>query len=154
MSTHFQLDSASEVPETHSWPADDHPVSADPFPAIDLADPNATAKLIRTCEVWGAFQITASGSHGVPIELLDRLEAQLLRLFSLPIEQKLKAAQSKDSVFGYGIVPIANFFSKRMWSEGFTFAGSPLEHARKLWPDDFSQFWFDLLLLTTLKCRS
>ncbi|XP_020242661.1 gibberellin 3-beta-dioxygenase 1-like [Asparagus officinalis] len=31
--------------------------------------------------------------------------------------------------------------SNRMWSEGFTFAGTSVgEHARKLWPDDPSQF--------------
>nr|UXL73233.1 2-oxoglutarate-dependent dioxygenase GA 3-oxidase [Jasminum sambac] len=27
-----------------------------------------------------------------------------------------------------------------MWSEGFTIIGSPLEHATKLWPNDFQNF--------------
>ncbi|CAB4303224.1 unnamed protein product [Prunus armeniaca] len=32
------------------------------------------------------------------------------------------------------------FFQKLMWSEGFTIFGSPLDHFRQLWPQDYNKF--------------
>ncbi|KAF5726903.1 hypothetical protein HS088_TW22G00588 [Tripterygium wilfordii] len=58
-------------------------------------------------------------------------------LFSLPHETKLKAARSPDGISGYGLARISSFFSKLMWSEGFTIVGSPLEHFQQLWPQDY-----------------
>lgn len=137
----FQFDS---VPETHAWlDLHDHPTIFDPtepdtVPVIHLTDPKLATKISKACEEWGVFQITG---HKVSPDLLVRLEAQIHRLFALPAERKLEAAKSPGDVSGYGLVPISSFFSKFMWSEGFTIAGSPLYHAQKLWPDDYSSFW-------------
>nr|CAD1843026.1 unnamed protein product [Ananas comosus var. bracteatus] len=57
-----------------------------------------------------------------------------------PGPRQAQGARSLDNVSGYGLVPISSFFSKLMWSEGFTIAGSPLDHARKLWPHDHRSF--------------
>ncbi|KAJ4818616.1 Gibberellin 3-beta-dioxygenase 2 [Rhynchospora pubera] len=135
----FQFDS---VPESHAWlDLHDHPtvepIGPDTVPLIDLTDPKLTAKISKACEEWGVFQITG---HGIQPDLLTRLEAQIHRLFALPADLKLNAAKSPGDVSGYGLVPISSFFSKLMWSEGFTISGSPLHHAQKLWPDDYSSF--------------
>ncbi|KAK4374750.1 hypothetical protein RND71_005427 [Anisodus tanguticus] len=56
------------------------------------------------------------------------------------VEQKLKASRSPEGVTGYGVARISSFFSKLMWSEGFTIVGSPIEHARQPWPKDYKKF--------------
>nr|CAD1842984.1 unnamed protein product [Ananas comosus var. bracteatus] len=139
---HFDLGSARDVPESHLWcdSADDHPVAGpadDAVPVVDVTAGDAAEVVGRACEEWGVFQATG---HGLPAHLLDRVEAQIRRLFALPAHDKLRAARSLDNVSGYGLVPISSFFSKLMWSEGFTIAGSPLDHARKLWPHDHRSF--------------
>ncbi|CAL9773490.1 unnamed protein product [Musa acuminata subsp. burmannicoides] len=134
----FEFKTLTEVPDSHAWPVvNDHPHGDDAVPVIDLACPDAARLIGQACEEWGAFQITG---HGVPVNLLDRLEAQTRRLFSLPTGQKLKAARSPGGVTGYGIANISAFFSKLFWSEGFTIVGSPHDEARKLWPDDSAEF--------------
>ncbi|KAJ3694175.1 hypothetical protein LUZ60_009655 [Juncus effusus] len=130
------------VPDSHAWsdlfvhPLAD-PTGPDSVPLIDLHDSNLIEKVGRACQEWGIFQITG---HGMTHNFLNRLESETFRLFELPIEQKLKAAKSVGDVSGYGLVPISPFFSKFMWSEGFTIAESPVRHAQKLWPDDCGSF--------------
>jgi gibberellin 3beta-dioxygenase len=136
----FQFDS---VPESHAWvDLHDHPTvdptGLDTVPLIDLSDPKLTTKISKACEEWGVFQITG---HGISQDILTQLEGQIHRLFALPADRKLEAAKSPGDMSGYGLVPISSFFSKFMWSEGFTIAGSPLYHAQKLWPDNYSSFW-------------
>ncbi|MQM03381.1 hypothetical protein Taro_036161 [Colocasia esculenta] len=145
----LDFSSLRELPDSHAWPElRDHPCSAggcggdpdahgDPIPVIDLHDPDVLPSLARACETWGVFQITG---HGVPAGILDRFESQCHRLFSLPAERKLRALRQPDGISGYGLARISSFFSKLMWSEGFTIVGSPAEHARKLWPLDHEQF--------------
>nr|AVP71909.1 GA3ox1 [Paris polyphylla var. yunnanensis] len=135
---HLEFDSVRELPDSHSWPRLEHcNASAETVPLIDLASTDASTQIADACESWGAFQVIG---HGVPTSLLDRLEAETRCLFSLPTQQKLKAARSPDALSGYGLAPISSFFAKRMWSEGFTISGSPVNHARSLWPQDYSQF--------------
>ncbi|KAF6166975.1 hypothetical protein GIB67_030668 [Kingdonia uniflora] len=69
----------------------------------------------HACETWSVFQIT---NHGVPMHLLEGVEFQGKRLFSLPAQQKLKAARSPDGIFGYGVARISSFVPKHLWSEG------------------------------------
>ncbi|KAF5934753.1 hypothetical protein HYC85_025882 [Camellia sinensis] len=57
-------------------------------------------------------------------------------------KQKLRAMRSPDGLTGYGVARIAPFFPKLMWSEGFSAVGSPEEHARQLWPHDYTTFWY------------
>ncbi|XP_026659459.2 uncharacterized protein LOC103704193 isoform X1 [Phoenix dactylifera] len=141
---HFDFESIREVPDSHAWPdLHDHPSvepsGPDSVPVVDLDSPDAVLLVGRACQEWGVFQVTG---HGIPTDLLDRLESQIRRLFSLPTHQKLKAARSPGDIAGYGLAPISSFFPKLMWSEGFTIAGSPFEHARKLLPKEYcAEFW-------------
>ncbi|XP_057969339.1 gibberellin 3-beta-dioxygenase 1 [Malania oleifera] len=141
------LGSVIQLPDSHAWNAGDgHPSvngrsCTEPglLPIIDLAAANALELLGHACRTWGVFQVT---NHGVPSSLFDEMEAAGVDLFSLPLEQKMKAARAPDSATGYGLARISSFFSKQMWYEGFTIVGSPLQHARQLWPRhrDFSKF--------------
>ncbi|KAG6497942.1 gibberellin 3-beta-dioxygenase 1-like [Zingiber officinale] len=133
-----ELTALAAVPETHAWVAlHDRPYADDRVPVVDLARPDAARLIGRACEEWGAFQLTG---HGVPVELLRRVEGQARRLFSLPSAHKLRAARRDGGSTGYGSAAISKFFSKQFWSEGFTVIGSPRDDARKIWPDDHEDF--------------
>ncbi|MCL7041971.1 hypothetical protein MKW94_021105 [Papaver nudicaule] len=144
---HIDFNSAKEVPDSYTWPPlhdDSSPTDygydvESSVPVIDLSDPINSVKgqIGRACESWGVFQIT---NHGVPMNLLEKVQAEGKRLFSLPLQQKLKAARSPDGISGYGVARISSFFPKLMWSEGFTIAGSVVDHARQLWPQDYINF--------------
>lgn len=143
---HKQVDfsSVKELPDSYSWTElDEYPSSHCPsketLPVVDLNDPNALKLIGHACKSWGVFQIT---NHGIPEELLHDVECAAKNLFSLPVPQKLKASRSPEGISGYGVARISAFFPKQMWSEGFTISGSPTEHARQLWPEDYSLFWY------------
>lgn len=136
---------ALKLPDSHAWTLPDHPM-ADPLthaavPVIDLGSPQAATLIRQACEKWGAFQVT---NHGIPIKLLNQVEFQTRRLFALPANQKLLAGRSPEDFTGYGLPRFSTFFSKLMWTEGFTIMGSPLDHARQLWPHEYDHinFWY------------
>lgn len=148
----LDLNSLQDLPESHAWASElnDYSLSPDSngqfnLPVIDLNDSiNGPKHLVHACKTWGAFQIT---NHGVSNQVIDRMEAAAKKLFSLPYQQKLKAERCEDGAVGYGPIRISSFFPKRMWSEGFTIVGSPIQHVRKLWPDDYTSFWYMHTLL-------
>ncbi|OUZ99657.1 Oxoglutarate/iron-dependent dioxygenase [Macleaya cordata] len=136
------------VPDSHTWnsplnmfdidESSEHVIKSVAVPVIDLDDPNAVKLLGQACETWGVFHVM---NHGVPLNLIKDIESESRRLFSLPTEQKLKAIRSTGGVSGYGLAHISKFFPKKMWSEGFGIVGSPVEHARKLWPDQEDDYF-------------
>lgn len=141
----LDFDSLHELPDSYAWiqpdsfPTHKHHNSildsnSDSVPLIDLSLPNAATLIGNAFRSWGAFQVI---NHGVPISLLQSIESSADTLFSLPPSHKLKAARTPDGISGYGLVRISSFFPKRMWSEGFTIVGSPLDHFRQLWPHDY-----------------
>ncbi|KAJ8755998.1 hypothetical protein K2173_024543 [Erythroxylum novogranatense] len=142
---HLDFTSVQELPESYKWTQLDdsgNQPSGDFFvdesvPIIDLLDPNVLENVGHACKNWGVFQVI---NHGVTSSLLDSIESSCKSLFSLPIQQKLKAARSPDGIAGYGLARISSFFSKLMWYEGFTIVGSPLEQFRQLWPQDYTKF--------------
>ncbi|KAG0461506.1 hypothetical protein HPP92_021803 [Vanilla planifolia] len=136
---HFDIYSARNVPDSHSWPTEHHVTVArdSSFPVVDISAPGMVVAVGAACRSWGAFYVTG---HGVPEDLLRRVEAQARRLFALPHHRKLLAARRSGSTSGYGPPPLSSFFPKLMWSEGFTLAGDPLDVAAKLWQDDHSLF--------------
>lgn len=138
---HLDLNSIKELPESYAWSSeDDCPSSSnsEAVPVINLKDSNAMKHVGYACKTWGVFQVT---NHDIPITLLNNMEASGRKLFSLPFQQKLKAARSLDGVSGYGVARISSFFPKLMWSEGFTLIDSPHQHAQKLWPQGSGNFW-------------
>ncbi|XP_014500883.2 gibberellin 3-beta-dioxygenase 1 [Vigna radiata var. radiata] len=140
----IDFSSSLSLPDSHTWsqPIDDDvfslksPVSS-PMPIIDMMDPNAKKLIALACENWGGFHLK---NHGIPLAVIQGAEDELQRLFSLPIQQKMKALRSPAGATGYGIPRISPFFPKFMWHEGFTIIGSPSHDAKKLWPNDYQQF--------------
>ncbi|CAL1359384.1 unnamed protein product [Linum trigynum] len=129
------------LPDSHTWPTS--PVQPPPpsatIPVVDLGrPPHAVASAVRKAsDEWGVFQVT---NHGIPATLLREAEFQARRLFALPAEEKLAVVRSPDGIDGYGLARISRFFAKQMWYEGFTIMGSPVRHARQLWPNDYANF--------------
>lgn len=145
---HLDLDSLKELPDSYAWSQEEKTSRSscggqESVPVIDLNDPNAIKLIGHACKTWGVFQIT---NHDIPNELLHGIESAEKKLFSLPLQQKLKASRSPDGVSGYGVARISSFFRKLMWSEGFTIVGPPLQHACQLWPQqDYGMtFWYGL----------
>ncbi|RDX65534.1 Gibberellin 3-beta-dioxygenase 1, partial [Mucuna pruriens] len=143
---HPDLNSLKELPESYAWTQlDDHNnnpsncSAKESVPVIDLNDPNASKMIGHACKTWGVYQVV---NHDIPISLLHDIQWLGETLFSLPSHQKHKAARSPDGVSGYGLARISCFFPKLMWSEGFTIVGSPLDHFRQLWPQDYHKYWF------------
>ncbi|CAN4100187.1 unnamed protein product [Withania somnifera] len=147
---HLDLNSITELPESHAWTSssssDDHYPSEnscnfESIPVIDLDNNNHNNNVLEhigyACKKWGAFQII---NHNISERLLQDIEVSGNNLFSLPLQQKLKASRSPEGVTGYGVARISSFFPKLMWSEGFTIVGSPIEHARQLWPKNYKKF--------------
>ncbi|EEF47048.1 gibberellin 3-beta-dioxygenase 1 [Ricinus communis] len=136
----LDFDSIRTLPESHVWPEsgefefNDGQLS---IPTIDLNDPDAGNLIGHACETWGVFQVI---HHNIPLNLLHEVESETRRLFSLPARQKLKALRSAGGAVGYGRARISHFFNKHMWHEGFTIMGSPVDHARQLWPHDYQRF--------------
>ncbi|KAM0858077.1 hypothetical protein ACQ4PT_048046 [Festuca glaucescens] len=129
------------VPESHVWTEQkDYPVvpesaGNDAVPVVDMADgtDGAIAAMARAAEEWGGFLLVG---HGVPIELLARVEEQIKCLFPRPAPEKEQAARGGGFKNGYGVPPYALYFSQLMWSEGYTFsAGDVRSEFRRIWPD-------------------
>ncbi|KAL6626858.1 hypothetical protein ACP70R_030584 [Stipagrostis hirtigluma subsp. patula] len=145
---YFDFRAARRVPESHAWPGlHDLPVvdggapGPDAVPVVDMRDPGAAARVARAAEQWGAFLLSG---HGVPAGLVARVEAAVARVFALPAADKMRAVRGPGDACGYGSPPISSFFSKHMWSEGYTFSPASLRaDLRKLWPmagDDYADF--------------
>lgn len=157
---------ARRVPESHAWPGlHDHPVvdggapGPDAVPVVDLAAadpaPAQAAAVARAAEQWGAFLLTG---HGVPADLLARVEDRIATMFALPADDKMRAVRGPGDACGYGSPPISSFFSKCMWSEGYTFSPASLRaDLRKLWPkagDDYTSFWYVALRCVLVCART
>lgn len=143
--TPLDFENIDGVPESHSWPHDEtlieiqtNNIKDSSIPVIDLASPNATSCIGQACEAWGMFQVT---NHGVPAELVKKVESESRRLFALQAYEKRRVLRSSGGATGYGSARISPFFDKCMWHEGFTIMGSCVDDAKVLWPHDYQRFW-------------
>ncbi|XP_072957466.1 gibberellin 2-beta-dioxygenase 3-like [Typha angustifolia] len=67
------------------------------IPVINLSDSGAAEAIVKACEELGFFKVT---NHGIPMELMGRLEEEAGRFFSLP--QAEKERSGPPNPFGYG----------------------------------------------------
>ncbi|KAI3922994.1 hypothetical protein MKW98_013528 [Papaver atlanticum] len=68
------------------------------IPVIDLSNSDAKTLLVKACEEYGFFKVI---NHGVPMDLMTKLESEAAKFFKLPQSEKDKAAPA-DGPFGYG----------------------------------------------------
>ncbi|KAL2343655.1 hypothetical protein Fmac_004940 [Flemingia macrophylla] len=66
-------------------------------PVVDLTHPQAKRLIVEACQNVGTFKLV---NHGVPFELITRLENEALNFFMQPQSHKDKA--SPPDPFGYG----------------------------------------------------
>ncbi|KAJ7535308.1 hypothetical protein O6H91_12G027200 [Diphasiastrum complanatum] len=99
------------------------------------------AVMVAACKDWGVFQVI---NHGIPQEVVERARLQGRKLFSLPLEEKLRFERHPQAISGYGATRMTNFFRSLMWSESFTMSASPTSsisnYAMKLWPKESQEF--------------
>ncbi|KAL0407497.1 UNVERIFIED_CONTAM: Gibberellin 2-beta-dioxygenase [Sesamum latifolium] len=67
------------------------------IPVVDFSDPNAKARVVEACKEFGFFKLI---NHGVSMELFNLLEAEAVKFFKLPQQEKEKSGP--PSPFGYG----------------------------------------------------
>ncbi|KAL5078492.1 hypothetical protein RYX36_006913 [Vicia faba] len=76
-------------------------VEVDEIPIIDLSETsqeNLISKIGKACEKWGFFQII---NHGVPSELITKVENEARKFFELSIEEKKKLKRDAFNTTGY-----------------------------------------------------
>ncbi|XP_020587730.1 gibberellin 2-beta-dioxygenase 1 [Phalaenopsis equestris] len=70
------------------------------IPVVDLSSPAAAAQLVAACEEFGFFKLI---NHNISSELMDKLDAEAVKFFSLPIWKKVAAGGGAAAApFGYG----------------------------------------------------
>lgn len=67
------------------------------IPVIDLLRPDAKTLIVEACQEFGFFKVI---NHGVPMEIMTKLEEESLKFFNLPQSEKDKAGPPDP--FGYG----------------------------------------------------
>ncbi|CAK8537569.1 unnamed protein product [Lathyrus sativus] len=76
-------------------------VEVDEIPIIDLSETsqeNLISKIGKACEKWGFFQII---NHGVPSDLIIKVEKEAKRFFELSMEEKKKLKRDVFNATGY-----------------------------------------------------
>ena len=111
------------------------------IPTVDLSSLDSEDEDVRkqvvtdvraACLDWGFFHAV---NHGIPLELLDRVQNQAQKFFNLTKEEKLKVSKAPGSLTGYGHAAVKPTDSQP-WSEGFYLAndGSTESFEQTLWP--------------------
>ncbi|KAL0398334.1 UNVERIFIED_CONTAM: Gibberellin 2-beta-dioxygenase [Sesamum radiatum] len=67
------------------------------IPVVDLSDPNAKHLIVEACKELGFFKVI---NHGVSMEFLTKLEAEAVKFFNSPQQEKEKSGPPNP--FGYG----------------------------------------------------
>lgn len=104
------------------------------IPSIDLSHPDQhhlVGLITEASREWGLFQVV---NHGIPSELLHKLQSVGKEFFQLPQEEKEKYAKPAHSVEGYGTKLQKDAHGKKSW----------VDHLfHKIWPPSSVnyQFW-------------
>lgn len=90
----------------------------DEFPIIDFssAPDDVVLQIGQACKDWGFFQVV---NHGVPLELLAKVEDLGRRFFALSAEEKRKVKRDEVNAMGYH--DGENTKNVRDWKEVFDF---------------------------------
>nr|AFJ05044.1 gibberellin 2-oxidase [Vitis vinifera] len=67
------------------------------IPTVDLSEPDSKHLVVKSCEEFGFFKVI---NLGIPLELISRLEIEVIEFFSLSLSEKQKAGPPDP--FGYG----------------------------------------------------
>ncbi|XP_064945241.1 S-norcoclaurine synthase 1-like isoform X1 [Musa acuminata AAA Group] len=91
-----------------------------------------SAKLHHACADWGFFQLI---NHGVPDQAMEKMKADIVEFFKLPLEEKKAFAQLPNSLEGYGQAFVVSDDQKLDWADILTLVTRPLQSRNiDLWP--------------------
>lgn len=124
----------------------DGPVPDIPTVDLSVADKEAVAGMVaRVSREWGIFQVV---NHGIPEELLQRLQSVGKHFFEMPQEEKEKYAKPPGSMQGYGTMLQKDVHGKKAWVDHlFHNIWPPSSINYQFWPKDPPSY---RLLLTLL----
>jgi gibberellin 2-oxidase len=115
------------------------------LPVVDLSAERSEVStlIVKACEEYGFFKVV---NHGVPEEVIVRLEEQVLSFFALPVSEKQRAGPADP--LGYGCKNIG-FNGDTGEVEYLTLNTNPLSIAQrsKTMSNDPSKFRFLTLFL-------
>ncbi|EHA8591797.1 putative 2-oxoglutarate-dependent dioxygenase [Cocos nucifera] len=121
---------ASGIPQIDLSPLLDSPI-LDSGDASPQALSDLLAEVDAACRDWGFFQVI---NHGVPSELVERVEAAARVFFAMPAEEKRTVRRDEVNPLGY--YEAEHTKNVRDWKEVFDFVveepaviPSPAEHA-------------------------
>ncbi|KAJ6744482.1 FLAVONOL SYNTHASE/FLAVANONE 3-HYDROXYLASE-RELATED, partial [Salix purpurea] len=109
------------------------------IPAIDLGDPdqeNLVRLIAEASKEWGIFQVV---NHGIPCDLISKLQDVGKKFFELPQEEKELIARPRDSksIEGYGSKLQNNSQAKKSWVDHlFHRIWPPPSINYKFWPSN------------------
>lgn len=69
----------------------------DGIPEVDFTDPQAKTRIVKACEEYGFFKLV---NHGIPFQLMAKLQAQTVKFFKK--SQYVKDRAGPPDPFGYG----------------------------------------------------
>lgn len=71
------------------------------IPIIDLSLDTATLsqRMVTACQEYGFFKVV---NHGVPFEIISKMEEVAQHFFAKPTSEKVKVKANPPSPFGYG----------------------------------------------------
>ncbi|CAJ1974769.1 unnamed protein product [Sphenostylis stenocarpa] len=111
-------------------------------PTIDLSDPdqeNLVKLISEAAEEWGIFQVV---NHGIPSELMHKLQSVGKEFFQLPRKEKEKYARSANtkSIQGYGtgrVFHMQDVQGKKAWNDHlYHIIWPPSNIDYKFWPQN------------------
>lgn len=109
------------IPDAGSIPLIDlSPLLTTPIPNDGDEIPEALQDLVAeveaACTEWGFFQVI---NHGVPLELLERVQSAAKDFFALPMDEKRRVRRDEENPLGY--YDTEHTKNVRDWKEVFDF---------------------------------
>ncbi|KAK6141634.1 hypothetical protein DH2020_024607 [Rehmannia glutinosa] len=125
------------VPESHTFSIEDRPGKKQiplcrTIPIIDLANSERTEivqEIIKASQEYGFFQVT---NHGVPEDVINGAVKVLEELFTMPVDEISKEANSNGWVY----MGSTSFATKgaHLWRDNLKHPCHPLEQSMQNWP--------------------
>ncbi|KAF8026615.1 hypothetical protein BT93_F3184 [Corymbia citriodora subsp. variegata] len=127
---------AQFVRPSHERPENSRAIEGVTVPVISLSQPHdvLVREIHEACRDWGFFLVT---NHGIPGELIGRVQDAGREFFRLPLEEKEKYANdpSRGSFEGYGTKMTKNHDEKVEWVDYFFHLMHPPSKVRHdTWP--------------------